>query len=368
MNSPKPSKFKKSLLIYISILSFLSLAFVLYIYILLVNYEENDIDQYLTTKINNLTKQELTNFLKENGKDKNLASLYEKIIKNKKYKFIEKEKNVYDAYLDEYLMFTITTKIHKTVNRFGLIKYDVLRTDNIIPNLKRGLVYYDIKIPSNYKLYIDDTLITSKDQEEKYPNLDYLYHAADMPSLVSYKINDLTGKEKIEVLDFNNNKVDLIKNNYQYTLSTPYITLNNYEEAIKYLNGEIDILSIAKNWSLFLTKDLEGPINGFSKIDDYLIKDTEIYKSAYKWATGVDITFTSKHTLKKNPFQKEKVTNFVIYDKNVFSCDVYLEKHLQVSGKKKEEIDVMNDTLYFLKEKNEWKLVNIKPVSSGHNE
>ena len=142
------------------------------------------------------------------------------------------------------------------------------------------------------------------------------------------------------------------------------ITVKTQEEAKKYIQ-DVDIETIAKNWSLFLTKDLTGASYGFSTIRNYVIEGTDMYTKAYNWAHNVDITFTSSHTLENPPFTNVRIENFNIYDENAFTCEVYLEKHMVVKGVK--QVDVMHDELAFIKTDGTWKLMNIKGVTEGTN-
>ena len=41
-----------------------------------------------------------------------------------------------------------------------------------------------------------------------------------------------------------------------------------------------------------------------------------------------------------------------------FSCEIYLEKNMIVNGK--DQLDVMHDYIYFIKDNGVWKVVNIK--------
>lgn len=355
------SKFKKYLLIYSSILLLSSIAFISYIYIILINYEFNNIDNFLLYTINNLDNQTLTSYLEQNNLNKKDIDLYKNLTKSKDYKFQKIDNNTYKAYLYDNLMFTITTKVHHKVNRFGIINYDVLRVDNITPSLDRGLIYYNITIPSNYKLYVNNILIEKYIDKKKYEELDYLYNNNFMPYMLTYHIDNLNGKEQIKVTDFTNKEVELIKDKNNYTVNNCIIEKSTYQEANEILEINTDILSFAEKWSLFLTNDLEGKYNGFETIKSYLAKNTDIYTKAKKWSSGVDITFTSEHTLQKNTFTNEKLTNFKIYDNNLFSCEVYLEKHMKISGVKKENIDIMHDTIYFIKDKT-WKVMGIRSL------
>ena len=98
-----------------------------------------------------------------------------------------------------------------------------------------------------------------------------------------------------------------------------------------------------------MTQDLTGANNGYGQLSPYLIKGSYLQDVAWQWATGIDITFTSSHTLKDPPFQVENVSNYVVYSENCFSCDIRLEKKMVLSKTGEEVDDVINSTFYFVK-------------------
>lgn len=357
----KKSLFQKSLLIFTIVLIILAILFLLFVYGNLKKYENNLVDNFLLNTIHNLDKKELVNHLKEANQSEELLKTYENMSQRDEYTFVPTGNLSYDAYLDGRVLFTINLKSLGEKSCLGLLQYEKYEVEKIIPHLEQGLIYYIVTIPSNYKLFVDGNEYHEKAKEENIPNLDFMYHNDAMPKLVTYEIKNLEHPVNLEVEDFNGEKINLKQEGVHYQLES-YKTANTKEEASKSI-GEIDIETIAKNWSLFLTKDLNGENYGFGTFKKYLIEDTEMWKKAYNWAHSIDITFTSRHTLKNPPFTNIKVENFVIYDKNAFSCEVYLEKHMVVKGS--DQTDIMHDTLSFIKEKDEWKLMNIKGITDG---
>ena len=113
-------------------------------------------------------------------------------------------------------------------------------------------------------------------------------------------------------------------------------------------NVDFDPLKVAKLWSLFMTQDLTGANNGYSQLSPYLIKGSYLQDVAWQWATGLDITFTSAHSLKDPPFQVEEISNYVVYSDSCFSCDIRLEKKM-VLKTGAEVDDVIHSTFYFVK-------------------
>ena len=332
----------------------------MFIYQNLKKYENNLLEPLLTRTIHKLEKKELQNFLAQANQNPNQISTYQEMTKRDDYKFINTNNYSYEAYLDGRVLFTIELKSLGEESCLGLLRYEKFEVEKITPHLENGLIYYEVKIPSNYKLFVNDTLYTENKKEEQLPNLEFMYYNEAMPKLSTYQVKNLEKPAKIEVENFNGEKVTLKQDGIYYS-TEEFIKTQTQEEAAKTI-GEVNIEAIAKNWSLFLTQDLEGGNYGFQTFKNYLIEGTDMYKKAYNWAHNVDITFTSKHTLKNPPFTKMRVENFTVYSKDAFSCEVYLEKNMIVKGSA--QTDIMHDTLSFIKDKGEWKLMNIKGIKN----
>lgn len=132
------------------------------------------------------------------------------------------------------------------------------------------------------------------------------------------------------------------------------------------IKNKPDIMKIAEQWSLFLTDDLSGQKHGFNNISQYLIKDSDLYKYAKSWATGIDITFVTSHTLENPTFTNKSISSIEIYSEDAFSAEVYLQKNLRLRTGKKIE-DKMHERMYFANYKDEngnksWKLVNMQSI------
>ena len=188
---------------------------------------------------------------------------------------------------------------------------------------------------------------------------------------MKYEVTELLKEPEVKILDSKGNEVEYTQEGNTISKELDFISTDSVEDAMKNIKGKTDILRVAKDWSLYLTDDLEGRLHGYYNISKYFIDDSDIEKFAYSWATGVDITFVSSHTLLNPTFTDEKISNFEIYNENAFSCEVYLQKNLKLkSGGKKIE-DKMNDRMYFAyydetddgKDNPAWKLVNMQSVT-----
>lgn len=357
------SLFKKSLLIYTLIALLISLIFLIYIFITLKNYESIQSNNFIHRTITSLSDDTLKGYLKEANLDESLLSDYKKLINSDNIKFTKKD-DTFTVSLNNRELFTIDTKVVKEGTKLGLFSYQEREVTKITPSLERGLIFYDITIPSNYKLYLDNEEYKGESTKEKYESLDFMYYNDSMPYISTYKIDNLAQEKSIKVTDFMGKEVKLKEENNAYTVEKKYYEFNSYEEAKEYLNGSIDIWDIAHTWNLYLSRDLNGINYGLGTVKEFLIENTPMYQRAYNWAHNIDILFINKHTLKDPIFTNESLKNFKVYGENAFSCEVYLEKNMIVDGK--DQVDTMHDNLYFIKHNNEWKLINIK--SGGENE
>ena len=228
---------------------------------------------------------------------------------------------------------------------------------------------YVVKIPENFKITINGKdasgYITSQVVDSKYQ---YCAEHANMPKLVTYEVKSAMKEPQCEIYDnlnqkvevsFENNKIELLDQTPLATVPTDVI-------------NERELLDIAQIWSKFMTDDLTGAQHGFPTMSKYLIKNSYLYKVAYKWATSIDITFTSNHTLKTPPFTDEKITNFVSYGDNVYSCDISFKKHMYLVRTGETVIDEMNSTFYFMlydgtndgKDNPTWVILDIREIIS----
>ncbi len=192
-------------------------------------------------------------------------------------------------------------------------------------------------------------------------------YVSDLPRLATYSIAVLQDEPAIEITAPNGTAIPFEKGTHTLDLTEPL-----GEDTIPAeIAAEVDPLAIAEKWSLFVSKDLPGQNYGLYEIAQYLIPNSYQYKIATNYAYGIDITFTSIHTLKNPPFSGETVSNFIRITDDCFSVDVSFSKHMILSGG--ELVDTMNERLYFVKyddpanasDTPTWKLASMKEMSTN---
>ena len=202
---------------------------------------------------------------------------------------------------------------------------------------------YQITIPSNYTIMGVEAVPVELATVEPISQLEYVReYCPQVPDRATYVLSLLSGSDGLKILDPDGKEV-------AYTMEGRKITVDG-PVGQDTLPGNVDVnpLDVAKLWSLFMTADLTGANYGYGQLSPYLIKGSYLQSVAWKWATGIDITFTSSHTLKDPAFQVEEVSNYVMYAEDCFSCDIRLEKTMVLTRTGEEVKDVINSRFYFV--------------------
>ena len=204
---------------------------------------------------------------------------------------------------------------------------------------------YVVRIPDNFQITVNGMEAagyqTGTEENSRYK---YVSEYVDMPELVTYEVKDAICEPEIEIYDNTGRKVDCVFDAYTFEVTEQ----TGLETVPEETAARVNVLEIAQMWSKLMTDDLEGAGKGFETIRKYLIKDSYLYNVAYKWTTNIDIMFTATHVLENPPFTEEKVTNYISYGDNVFSCDVSFVKHMYLTEKRMQVTDEMNSTFYFM--------------------
>lgn len=205
----------------------------------------------------------------------------------------------------------------------------------------------NVVIPENYRLSVNGIEADALCEAVSSPNPDaeYLLDKAGvkLPDQKTYALSLLEPGAKAVITDENGNQKE-------YSISQQRVEISSLVDEIpENIASQIDVMETAKNWSRFMTDDLPGGTHGLYTVYEFLIKDSDYYRYAYEWATSIDITFTSTHTI--DSFTGERITNFTQYNENCFSCEVYFEKNMTLyrgSAYVGERTDVFNSIMYFV--------------------
>lgn len=366
------SKYKKSLIIFSIVILVLVSIFLIYTHRSLIIYERNLVDNYIGYYLKkegaNKVDENLFTISKLEKENANIKDGLKRLYKNASLEYQENKKleqdgiYVYDVYYQDNLINRVSLKSTKQYKIMGILNsndWEIIEFNSYFDN---GIYNYNISIPLNYKLYINNNLINdeyiigSKDVD----NLEELTKYIEIDKKNIYQINNLVYEPEIKILDEKDNEIDYKINGNNIEINKEFIKVSTLEEAKKYLKEDLDILGLARNYSLYLTDDLNGSSHGLYKLLPFMLEGTELYDRTVSWSKGPDIYMVSDHTLKNPTFTNESLKNFIIYNENAFSVEVHLEKNMVVSYKDKK--DILNDKLYFIYYNNGYKWVKEEAI------
>ncbi len=209
-----------------------------------------------------------------------------------------------------------------------------------------GLLSYAVEIPEGFTLLLDGSPVPDSVSfgEAALPEFEYVAPFTTVPSGKQYRFDGLAAEVKVSALNNAGEEVAAVQ-----TAPGTYDVPANFaetQEAQDAMAGIADPLYIGELWSQFMTDDVAGSWHGFYTVvrECKLLEGSNLYDLADRWASSIDITFVSNHVI--TAWNKEGVTNFIRYNENLLSCDVYFEKEMRVNGQQR--IDVFNNRMYFV--------------------
>ena len=216
------------------------------------------------------------------------------------------------------------------------------------------LTFMTVSADERYTLTIDGKEAAAEGITVK-PNKEYEQLEAyvdGLPQTREYALAILKENAELTVLDENGHAIVLEKGLNHYDLTD----VRREATVPESIAAKVDVLDVAQKWSLFMSKDY--PIG---QLVTYLLPDSYQYKMAVKYASSVDITFTSSHVLNNPAFTEMAVTNFKQITEDCFSVDISFVKHMILRNGLKVD-DPMNDRFYFVNSPDGWKLAGMKEI------
>ena len=233
-----------------------------------------------------------------------------------------------------------------------IMDWDVKKAE--LTNVESGTVY-TVSAPADYKVMVNGVEVGSEYLTGKSVSLPLFANAKEylnIPEIVEYKLPPLNNDPVVTALNEAGEEAFVSREGNAINVSFGRATAMPEDL-------EATALEIAKTWSLFMTADLRGSKYGLDTVRQYLIPDSFYDGLAKDWAGGIDITFTSAHTLKSNPFENVEVSNYVRYTDDCFSCHISFDKPMHLTRTGEDIVDSTHSTYLFVKNNGQWCLVDM---------
>ncbi len=362
----KLSLYQKSLIIYTSVILVICSLILGYVYETMKLYEQNLPENYLKELVQNgnlLKKQKALaiNVNKYEKEGANYKDALSKLYQDKNLEIVKNNDN-YDIVVNDKVITQVKLKKINSYRRLFILTINEWEIDKIKNYLEDGIYNFTLEVPENYEVIINNHKLDTEDKisSANLFDLGKMANNVKLPKQNTYEFKNLIYKPEITILDEKKQVVNYELKDNKIIVKKEYPTYKTFEEAKDKLKSDIDILSLAQNWSLFLSNDLKTTNRGFNLISPYLVSGTDLYYLAQRWSQSIDIEWISTHKLKDPTFTNARVENCIFYNDEAFSCEVYLEKNMIIN--KTDKVDIMHDRMYFIYYKNGYKLIDLKAV------
>ncbi len=212
-----------------------------------------------------------------------------------------------------------------------------------------------IRVPDSCSVQINGIMADERELTGNEWDMDELEYAAayvTVPYIVEYEISGLSEMPEIVVRDRNGQEMECTEQ-------------DGTIEALTFPAEQIDdelaayVIKNAQNYSDFFSGDLPGGNNSVEPLRYMFPKGSYFLEQADHYRR-YDLWMYSQH--QAPTFANEKVTNYVRYTEDFFSCDVYFEKTMLLTKTGEVRTVVTNDKYYYVKMDDKWVIADMRTV------
>ena len=355
----KKNKFYYFFIVYVILLIALGAYFLYSVQATLKEMDENEVDKVIANSIENLSDADIDSLFVFNEEVETLDEARSNVrayLNSDAYEIKNKDKNEF-AVVDKERnepMFMLVLKTIKSVNKLGLINYDILEMDHV--EAIEGVEFYHTKItaPSDYTITVNGNEVEPSSQAS-FDDFKDAYNFVDIGSTDVYEFHNLTKLPEISIKDGDEDVSFEYSEDIKLTKQTK--EYGSLEEA----GVNFDVLTFCENWSKYMTNDIdeEAADHGYYVFANDLVNGSEFQQKAYQWGTSIDITFTSIHTLLNPPFTNVSVSNVVEYNSSAYSVDVVFDKNMLLEGGEG-RVDHFSNRIFLIYYDGGWKVINMQ--------
>lgn len=275
----------------------------------------------------------------------------------------EKDLNSYDAknpvykiYADDCCVAYVTLHEVSSENILLILTKQNWELSKIEPVVSTGNKEVTIVAPDSYSVFVNGIKVDSREKTAREWEIKEFEYAAEyvaVPKLVEYHVEGLLNEPEVMVFDNMGREVSYtVATDGRYTVSEYFPS--DFPEGIEDM-----ALKNAKDYSNFFSRDLEGcrasvaPLQGMFPENSYYLKLADNYRNNDMW-------MYSAHEAPQ--FEDERVSNYIYYTPEFFSCEVYFKKNMKLTLNGEQRTDITNTRYYYVKVDDRWVVADMKAV------
>lgn len=265
----------------------------------------------------------------------------------------------YRLYVEDVLIATVSLKEKASRTLMFLLTMQEWEVEQASYEKIKGNHNLVIKVPDIYRVMVNGIAVDDRELSGSRKEMEEFRYAAEytkVPGLMEYRIEGLFREPEIAIYNASDEKVDFSR------AEDGSIYIESFQASAMDKELEAFVLTNAKNYSNFFSRDLPGcqasidPIRYLFPKNSYYLTLAENYRRNDMW------TYSGHGA---PVFLDEKVSNYVVYGEDFFSCEVYFDKKMILTRTKEERHDINHTRYYYVKINNTWRIVDMKSASEG---
>jgi hypothetical protein len=228
---------------------------------------------------------------------------------------------------------------------------------------------YDISVSEGVETKVNGDLLGVPDLGENSSILagfEYASRYVNVPSATTYHVSNLHTEPNVSANYADGKVAELTKVGSTYTQNSLKVP-NTAPESLP-----INAIETMEAYSKFYTADLGDDSNsyGLGQILSFLIPGSDLYVQASNFASSDEVSFVVSHSL--DGFEDETVSNCVMYNDRLFTCDVHFVKVITLHATGTRRTDTFDNTCMFIFVDDPgtvptpgWYLLGINPTATG---
>lgn len=263
---------------------------------------------------------------------------------------------VYHLYAGEVAIASVSLEEKSSYPLMGILTVPEWEITKVRPNGITGENEVTITAPDIYTVWINGMQADERERTGNSREMEEFQYSAEyteVPKLVEYKIEGLFEMPDIQI----RNALD---EDIAFSMAEDNsVMVDTFQASAMEKELENYVLTNAKNYSNFFSRDLEGcvastaPLSYMFPKDSYYLVLAENYRRHDMW-------MYSGHNAPV--FLNEKVSNYVVYDENFFSCEVSFDKKMILTKTGQERHDIHNTRYYYVRIDGKWVITDMQTV------
>ena len=236
----------------------------------------------------------------------------------------------------------------------GILSISDWRVDTVRVTVPDGDKGVEITVPDNYTVKVNGVALTSEEMSKEPETLDGMEYVAEYvtpPKKTTYEVKGLINAPSVEVWDSLGVQLDMSR----YAGSEEIVL--EYGESEMPQDLKDYVLTAAKNYSNFFSKDIEGCYESTACIQPYFPQGSYYIDLAEQYRTG-DMWMYSAHSAPE--FENVAVSEYVRYSDHCFSCRVVFDKRMVLTLSGEPRVERNDQVYYYVNIGGEWLIADMK--------